>query len=372
MARLISRAALAVVAGLLCCASSQAAERHAARRPAADPVLFSFATVGDSRTDAALATTAQDRLYLQNTQALARIVREISQQHPQALFFNGDMIMGYTTDAVEIARQYAYWRGMLAGLMETGTYVVPVPGNHEMQFKSKDGQGRVTKTAMPDNEQHWRASMGDLILDAARWQAVTGLPLQAYDADNTPQAGSADGNRTSQSQLTYSFDVAGSHFAVINTDPVGNDGHAPVHWLAQDFQRARERGMRHFFVFGHKPAYTYRFRAGVEADGMDIYPQHAQAFWQLMEDYGASYFCGHQHIFNAQQPALASGGKAWQVMVGSGGSPFSAKAGDGHGPTDRMYAWALVQVHASGRVQVTIRGFDDSYGPSRTLQTLRY
>jgi hypothetical protein len=67
-------------------------------------------------------------------------------------------------------------------------------------------------------------------------------------------------------------------------------------------------------------------------------------------------------ISSTRSNALASGGKAWQVMVGSGGSPFSAKAGDGHGPTDRMYAWALVQVHASGKVQVTIRGFDDSYG----------
>ncbi len=338
----------------------------------ADPVLFSFATVGDSRTDAALASTAQDRRFLQNSKALARIVREIGQQHPAALFFNGDMIMGYTRDAVEIARQYAYWRGMMAGLLETGTYVVPVPGNHEMQFKATDAAGRVSKTALPENAARWRDSMGDLILDSARWQSVTGTTLQAFDVANTPVAGGPDGNLHSQEQLSYSFDVAGSHFVVINTDPVGNDGHAPVHWLEQDLQRARARGIQHIFVFGHKPAYTYHYRAGVEADGLDMDPDHAQAFWQVIERYGASYFCGHQHIYNAQQPAQADGGKAWQIMVGSGGSPFSAKPGDGHGPTDRLYAWALVRIHVSGQVEIEVRGFDEAYGPSRILQTIRY
>lgn len=338
----------------------------------ADPVLFSFATVGDSRTDVASASNAQDRRFLQNSKALARIVREIGQQRPAALFFNGDMIMGYTTDTVEIVRQYAFWRGMMAGLMESGTYVVPVPGNHEMQHKATDAAGRVSKTALAENAARWRDSMGDLILDTARWQSVTGTVVQAFDVANTPPAGGPDGNLQSQEQLSYSFDAAGSHFVVINTDPVGKDGHAPVHWLEQDLQRARTRGIQHMFVFGHKPAYTYHYRAGVEADGMDSDPEHARAFWQVIENYGASYFCGHQHIFNAQQPAKAEAGKAWQVMVGSGGSPFSAKPGDGHGPTDRLYAWALVQIHASGRVEITVRGFDEGYGPTRVLQTIRY
>ena len=106
---------------------------------ASDPVVMSFATVGDSRADPATAETAQDKVYLQNTRALSRILREIQAARPKALFFNGDMIMGYTADKAVIGRQYAYWRGMTAGLMESGTYVVPVTGNHEMQFQ---GQGR--------------------------------------------------------------------------------------------------------------------------------------------------------------------------------------------------------------------------------------
>lgn len=57
-----------------------------AAHAASDPVLMSFATVGDSRVDPATAETAQDKVNLQNTRALSRILREI-----QALFFNGDM-----------------------------------------------------------------------------------------------------------------------------------------------------------------------------------------------------------------------------------------------------------------------------------------
>ena len=65
-------------------------------------------------------------------------------------------------------KQYAFWRGMVADLMETGTYVVPVPGNHEVQCK------RCSKTAQVQNENAWRDNMGDLILDPTRFNALLG------------------------------------------------------------------------------------------------------------------------------------------------------------------------------------------------------
>src|ERR1700712_882952 len=123
-----------------------------------DPVVLTFSTVGDSRQDpvnpdvSQLPVSAQDQRWLQNSKAWSRIMRTIQTQKPQMLFFNGDMIMGYgratvpmgwstttpsvtqvaNTDIVRFYTQYAYWRGMVANLMETGTYVVPVAGNHEV------------------------------------------------------------------------------------------------------------------------------------------------------------------------------------------------------------------------------------------------
>ena len=120
-------------------------------------------------------------------------------------------------------------------------------------------------------------------------------------------------------------------------------------------------------VYGCSPAFTYFFRPVVSLEGFDRYPENQKAFWQVIEDSHATYFCGHEHIFNLSQPAKAAGGHAWQVMVGSGGSPFTAKPGESSKPEDRYYAWAVVQVHQSGKVHLDAWGFSDTFGSTRKL-----
>ncbi len=355
---------------------------------------MSFSTIGDSRQDPAnpdpttKPLSGQDANWLQNTKAWSRIIRSIEDQKSDFLFFNGDMIMGYgnadipsnaatvdgivKSDLVQFYKQYAFWRGMVADLMETGTYVVPVPGNHEVQCKV------CGKKALEVNENAWRANMGDLILDDARMTEILGQPA---DFKNVSNNGLADGLITDQSQLSYSFDFRGSHFAIINTDPVGKDSHAPLAWLTTDLADAQARGMQHMFVFGHKPAYTYYYGAPVAAPalplpgkpaGLDNDAASRDAFWSLIEQYNATYFCGHEHVFNVAQPTKDLGGKAYQVLVGSGGSPFEAAPTDVtiNPLTDRNYAWATVAIHQSGKVDMTIYGFDDKYGPTHVLQTV--
>ena len=112
----VSRAVKGVMAALACAAGFTAALPSFA----SDPVVFSFATVGDSRTDPAAPdpTTLlpnntgtllpQDRFWLQNTKAFARILRTVSSQKPNLLFFNGDMI-------------YAYGRPVLPTVTGTGS-----------------------------------------------------------------------------------------------------------------------------------------------------------------------------------------------------------------------------------------------------------
>jgi hypothetical protein len=352
---------------------------------ARDPVVLSFSTVGDSRQDPAkpdattLPLSGQDAKWLQNTKAWSRIIRSIESQKSDFLFFNGDMIMGYgkadvpadtslsgilKSDLMAFYKQYGFWRGMVAELMESGTYVVPVPGNHEVQCKS------CGKKAQEVNENAWRDNMGDLILDTARLDGMfpDWATASNFDATNYPQVGGADPVTTAQNQLSYSFDFRESHFVVMNTDAAGYDGHAPVNWLAQDMADAQARGAKHFFVFGHKPAYTYHYEgADPKASGFDADPANQKAFWDLMEQYGGTYFCGHEHIFNMTQPRAGTGGKAWQVLVGSGGSPFESATATSI-PADRMYAWATVKVHQSGKVDIRAFGFDDQYGPTKLIQ----
>jgi hypothetical protein len=361
-----------------------------------DPVFLSFSTVGDSRQDSNPAkadpttqpVSGQDQNWHQNTKAWSRIIRTVEDQKSDFLFFNGDMIMGYgnadvpadtstvdaivASDLVRMSKEYAFWRGMVADLMETGTYVVPVPGNHEVQCKTcPDGS---KKKAQVVNENAWRANMGDLILDDSRLTTMFG---HAPAFENVSNNGPADGLATDQSQLSYSFDFNGSHFVVINTDPVGDDAHAPVVWLSNDLAAAKSRGMQHIFVFGHKPAYTYYFGADAAAPnpdhpaGLDNDPASRDAFWSVIEEYNATYFCGHEHIYHMSQPTKDQGGKAWQVLVGSGGSPFEAAPTDAtvNPQTDRDYAWATVRVHRSGHVDIKVYGFNDQFGPTQVLQS---
>ncbi len=349
-----------VLAVLLCASAAQAIE---------DPVTFSFATVGDSRAEPGPELNAQDARWLQATRPYARILREIQAVHPNALFFNGDMILGYSLDKHELDRQYAFWRGMVAGLMEAGVYVVPVPGNHEVQNKVIDSvTGKTAKRASVVGENSWRENMGDLIFDKPRWTAITGNSMAGFDVNNAPPINGADNITTDQRQLSYSFDVNDSHFVVINTDPTGMDGRPPVNWLREDLAAAKTRGARHVFVFGHKPAFTYFFTPIVNKDGFDLFPEAQKEFWQLIEDSHATYFCGHEHIFNLSQPTKSAGGHSWQVIVGTAGSPFSARPGVSSNPDDRTYAWAVVSIHRSGKVHIEIVGFSDSFGSTRQLR----
>ncbi|WP_077033776.1 metallophosphoesterase [Pelomonas sp. KK5] len=421
---------LLTTAAALACAGAQA-------QSASDPVVLSFATVGDSRQDnvapdtSQLPLSGQDVMWMQNTKAFGRILREIAAKKANLLFFNGDMVLGYgnaspstavtdvnsvvNSDLVRFYTQYAYWRGMAATLMEAGTYVVPVPGNHETQCRTAtaapsinattgayvpqticgtalagggDSLGSVNggKNAIPQNEDAFRANMGDLILDQARLaamlpngQALSHVDLADHAAMDYPfVAGNAKVLAAApQNQLSYSFDVGSSHFVVINNDVSGgNDNTAPVNWLNQDLQAAKLRGARGFFVFGHKPAYTYNYAgnggklAGLDANAYTT--ANRDAFWNVIQTYGATYFSGHQHTFSMGQPKAAPSGSllppSWQVIVGAGGSPFDPKASaSGLAPTDRDYVYAVVNILQSGNVVLNVYGFTSAYGPTKLI-----
>lgn len=233
--------------------------------------------------------------------------------------------------------------------------------------------------------------MGDLIVDAALWAKTAQrgqtipIPLTAWNIENSPKIG-VDGITTDQRQLSYSFDAGNIHMAVINTDPVGYDESAPVIWLAQDLAAAKARGAKHFYVFGHKPAFTY-FAEPVDAvdkatdkatdkppkkaraeDGFGSRPGLRERFWGVIETYHATYFCGHQHVYHSSQPTRANGGKSWQVIVGSGGSPLAIKPRTSKNPFDTMYAWAEVNVRANGTAFVRVNGFDSLQNKTSLLE----
>ena len=101
---------------------------------------------------------------------------------------------------------------------------------------------------------------------------------------------------------------------------------------------------------------------------MDNDTASRDAFWNVIEQYGATYFCGHEHVYNISQPK----GGAYQVIVGAGGSPFDDKSSvPGANPlTDRSYSWATVRVHQDGGVDILGYGFDEHFGPTQLYQQI--
>jgi len=369
-----------------------------------DPEILRFSTVGDSRQDpvnpdpSQLPVSAQDQHWLENTKAFSRILDTVHEQKSQLFIFNGDMIMGYGnaivpahtatvadivgSDLFNFYIQYGFWRGMVSRTMENGIYVVPVPGNHETQWKKAPDGGKHAQAA---NENAWRANMGDLIVDTARFTTLFGeAPTSVDVADHK----SFDGLPNDQSQLSFSFDFRGVHFVVINTDPSGTpgvapapgtwfDAHAPTKWLEADLTAAAGRGVVRSFVFGHKPAFTYDYLVHtlgvpppVAPAGLDNDLPARDAFWDVIAAHRATYICGHEHIFHISLNDSMHNGSAYQILVGSGGSPFEVGPGIAtvNPDTDRDYAWATVKVYRSGKVKLTAYGFDEHYGPTHVIQ----
>ncbi len=117
-------------------------------------------------------------------------------------------------------------------------------------------------------------------------------------------------------------------------------------------------------------------------NGVTAYP-YVNLFWAVISHYDATYFSGHEHIPHVEQFKDVTGGSKntpYQVIVGSGGSPFDAAMSSDNPPRepvplvnwqDRYYAWATVQVHRSGAVSLQVQGFSDGakYDPSTGVVT---
>jgi hypothetical protein len=114
------------------------------------------------------------------------------------------------------------------------------------------------------------------------------------------------------------------------------------------------------FVFGHKPVVFYQYAGSVPNSNSSLYnkdPQAAEAFWKVINNHKATYFCGHEHTYNISKPFSLN---SYQVLVGAGGSPFQPTNPPSVISSDRMYSWATVVVYQSGKVVMNTWGFDDT------------
>jgi hypothetical protein len=309
---------------------------------------YSFVTVGCNRVDDVDST--MNKPSTANVYQLNRLFTEVSNMSPlpDYLFFTGDLVIGYKTDTVRLANKLKGWIALYkaSALYGKATKLVAIPGNHEMQDKAAG------KLAFVAAERTFVREMAEFI-QGSNGPVATGLVL------------GTDSLTTDQSKLTYSFDYKGSHFVILNTDPVGRDSRVPNNWISNDIAAAHTNGAKHIFVFGHKPAYASILKP---KDGLVVYPSQRNVFWNILEaNHSEAMFAAHNHLWEKQQP---HSGKTWQIIAGNGGSSLES------GTVHPYFGYTLVNVYVEGNVTVESFGRDlnaknYSYAADNNPTTLR-
>ncbi|MEE3718488.1 metallophosphoesterase [Tumidithrix elongata RA019] len=296
-------------------------------------VDFSFVVVGCNRVDKADVAKASPSTA--NVEQLKRTFKEISELSPQPkfLFFAGDLVMGYTSDTNTLEKQLKGWRDLYekSPLAKSKTTLIPISGNHETQNEKKVSYEGAEKT----------------------WLKVM-APYLKY-AGNGPRAGGKDNLKTDQSKLTYSFDYKGTHFVILNTDPVGRDWSVPKSWVAKDLAKARAKDAKHIFAIGHKPAHAYPTNLysppEEKEDGLGkLYPADRDEFWaSLVTNKAEAMLAAHDHVYYRAQPK----GNTWQIITGIGGSVLDKVVDQ---PKNNFFGFTAVSVLKNDRVMITTYG----------------
>ena len=280
---------------------------------APDSVLYSFAVFGDDRlasSDTNLGTNPSTA----NLPQLDRTFADILQLSPKPayLFVIGDLVLGQTTDTARLGTELRGWRQRYEAspIASSGIRLVVVAGNHEV-----DGANSTAAI-----EQAWLQNMAPYIV-----------------GNNGPTAGGADGLKTDQSRLSYSFDYRDTHFVTLNSDPVALSSTVPVNWAAQDLAAARAAGSKHIFVLDHKTPYDWT------NDGTtSLTTANRNALWSALEaNHVEAMISSHNHVYRRLHPS----GSTWMIIDGNGGAPL-----DSNLPADRNYGFSFFDIMKSGKV----------------------
>jgi hypothetical protein len=292
------------------------------KKPANDPISYSFVVVGCNRLDKADTATSQNPSTA-NVVQLRQTFNDVAalQPVPSHFFFLGDLVMGYTKDTSKLGSELRAWKKVYesSSLPAKGTRLVVTPGNHESLISKK------SQKATWELEDCWVRNMKPYIAGS-----------------NGPKKGGLDSLQTDQSRLNYSFDYKTSHFIVLNTDPAGREARVPVSWIKEDMAKAGKG--KNIFALSHKPAYS-----APDEKGLDEHLESRDALWNIFEAGGCkAMLSAHNHLYYRSQPK----GKTWQIIAGNGGSPLAKDVI----AEQSFYGFTVINVYKSGKVEAVSYG----------------
>ena len=198
------------------------------------------------------------------------LVRKMTALRPDFVIGTGDYIYGSGSQDGLRAQWNEFFRFMEPLQTYKQTYFAPAPGNHEIS----GGSGRR-------------------------------LFLEYFK------------------RFYFSFDWAGSHFVILDTETPGQESRIAgeqLEWLTRDLNAARNAA--HTFVALHRPLFPVGSHRG---DSLDKYPQERDALHALFVRHGVDcVFEGHEHFYHHQ-----TRDEVQYIITGGGGAPLYARPDKG-------------------------------------------
>lgn len=275
--------------------------------PMETPISWKFAVVGDTHVT-------------NNSDTIKEMIPYLLEDGIDLILVCGDIVEG--TKAIspaELENEFEMWLAIFKPLYDKGIGVYPVRGNHE--------------NGAPKNIEVWnKIFTGDKAL---------------------PQNGPSG-----ETNLTYSFQHKNAMF-------IGLDEYVNIHKVNQSWlnQELATNEQAHVFVFGHEAAFKV-----FHSDCLDNFSTERNTFWNSLTEAGVkTYFCGHDHFFDATQIDDGDGNTEndiYQCLIGGGGgwlmpkynyngenSPYTVNA-EYH---SEEHGYALVEISGETESDLNVR-----------------
>jgi hypothetical protein len=321
---------------------------------AIDPVEKSFVAMGDLQI-----AGAQTLLVNPSTTNIPQLQQNVADiaalpHKPDYSFILGDLVQAEVQDQGHTLQgQLDAWMTVYRGLPgSAGINVMPLPGNHEMDYKDV-----TAKDETPDPSSYLKWS---------NWIETNHLFPFAANGPK-PEGANPDKLVQDESRYTFSFDWGAVHIVVINTDTLSTvtnpatglvyNGWIPINWIAADLAAAQANpAINTILLMGHRP---------IEAPEFVVPPLYGHTIlamnqYQLASDLATllqktpkvkAYFCSHVHAVSTAK--LKGAPRVWQIVSGNGGAPLETYWTPTGG---QFFGFCEVRLHLSGRLSVANYG----------------
>jgi len=285
---------------------AMACENESVIEPAYEPMVWKFAVVGDTHVS-------------NDSNTIAEMIPYFLEDSIDLILLCGDIVQGgKKTTAAELETELQIWQAIFQPLYDAGIGIYPVRGNHE-----DDADNNIMV-----------------------WNSI-------FSGDKAlPQNGPSG-----ETNLSYSFNYKNAFF-------IGLDNYVNIHKINQTWldEQLAANNQPYIFVFGHEAAFKV-----FHSDCLDDFPTERNSFWKSLSDAGVkTYFCGHDHFFDATEIDDGDGNaenNVYQCLVGGGGGwlmPQYKYNGDNAGYTinpvyhSKEHGYALVEINCNNLSDVDV------------------